>query len=69
MRKELFGTGLEPPRTRAPLLAWGFGCWWISNSVAVVINDWNPLHAGSYRWKLRQFQTLDELDREVTICV
>jgi len=76
--KELFGAGFEPPRTRGPLLAWGFGCWWISNSIAVVINDWKPLHVGSYRWaflvlgypiiwalgmKLRQFRTLDELDR------
>jgi hypothetical protein len=75
--KELYGTGLEPPRARGPLLAWGFGAWWIANSAAVVVNDWIPSHVGAYRWlfllvtfsfwaigmKLRQFLTLAELDR------
>jgi hypothetical protein len=76
--KELFGTGLEPPHGRRSYLAWGFAAWWISNSTAVVLNDWKPLHVDSYRgvllclicpvvWgigmKLRQFRTPAELDR------
>ena len=75
--KELFGAGFEPPHTRGPLLAWGFGAWWIANSAAVVVNDWIPRHVGTYRWafllltfpfwliglRLRQFRTPDELDR------
>jgi hypothetical protein len=76
--KELYGTGLQPLRARGPLLAWGFGAWWIANSGAVVVNEWMPRHVGAYRWvlllliypfiwaigrKLHQFHTLDELDR------
>jgi hypothetical protein len=60
------------------LLAWGLGICWIANSAAVVVSDWMPWHVDSYFgvfvllliypfWtigrKLRQFRTLDELDR------
>ena len=81
--RELFGAGFEPPHTRGPLLAWGFGAWWIANSAALVVNDWFPRHVGAYRWaflllafpfwliglKLRQFRTFyaPELDRPLSL--
>jgi hypothetical protein len=76
--RELFGAGFEPAPSRGPLLAWGLGICWIANSAAVVVSDWMPWHVNSYFgvfvllliypfWtvgrKLRQFRTLDELDR------
>ena len=57
--------------------AWGFGCWWIANSAAVVVNDWLPGRFGIYQcafllvtiafWvvglRLRQFRTLFDVDQ------
>lgn len=45
--RQLNGAGFEPLRSRGPLWAWGFACWWSAFSAAVA-NDWFPGHFGAF---------------------
>jgi len=77
--RDLHGTGFGPLRTRGPVWAWGFGCWWFATSAAVVANEWFPGRSGIFEcallvlaiWvvglKLGQFRTLFDIDTPLSL--
>jgi len=81
--KSLRATGLEPARSRWPIVAWQFGGWLIATSTAAVVSDWlgkDFLAAPSYLVlflicssivmlgrRLRQFREPEEIFRTETL--